>query len=74
MSAYLKDHLRERYFEAIDTVLVALETLFGESCVSLLRHFETMMLNATNGSDTMIPSSTLSRYLDLKSVNNELGC
>ena len=65
VSANWRDQLRDRYFETIDAVRVALETLFGESDFSLLRHLEIMMLNAINGRDTVIPSSSLSRHLDI---------
>ena len=72
--ANLRDQLGTHYFEAIDAVLVALETRIVESEFSLLRHLENMMLNAINGSDTVITSSSLSWHLDLKYLKTELDC
>ena len=72
-SGNLRDQLRVRYFEAIDAVLVALETRFGESDFGYLQNLETMLLNAINGTDgVVIPNSI--EFLNLKSLKTELDC
>ena len=79
VSANFRDQLRARYFEAIDAVLVALESRFGENDFLLFGHLETMLLNAINGSKSVDDSvsfskNSLSKHFHLKSLEDELRC